>query len=210
MKTRNVLILLLAVFVGAGMAQSNTSLGIYTGYTMTAFEDQDDAAGTLPVGVQLGFKVTPSFEVGLEASNALGGFIWKLDFFGIESESTFDYTILSAYGKYSLSQEKLAPYLKGGVGYFMGDVTTKVSYMGEEESATSKIDPAIGFVLGGGVDFNKRFFAEFSYNLVSRKSGEELSDEEDFEMMSASDEDGSDEAWGMNTWTVKVGYRFSF
>lgn len=210
MKTRNAMILLLVVLAGAGLAQSSKTLGIYTGYTMSAFEDQGDAAGTLPVGVQLGFKVAPQVEVGFEAANALGGFTWKGDVLGMETESTFNYTLLSAYGKYSFSQENLAPYVKGGIGYFLGDVKTKVSFMGEEESVTSKIDPGIGFVLGGGVDFNKRFFAEFSYNIVSRKSGEETDGSDEFEMAAADDSGSSNDSWGMNTWVAKIGYRFTF
>jgi len=82
-----------------------------------------------------------------------------------------------------------------------------MSYMGEEEEDDMKIDPAIGFILGAGVDFNKNFFAEFNYNIVSRKSGEDT-DEGDFELMKSAAEDESDDSWGMNAWTIKVGYRF--
>ncbi|HOH08338.1 MAG TPA: hypothetical protein PLF89_12500, partial [bacterium] len=67
MKIRSAVALMLALLVGAGMAQTNNTFSVYTGYTMSAFEDQEDAAGTLPLGIQFGFNVAPNVEVGLEA-----------------------------------------------------------------------------------------------------------------------------------------------
>ncbi len=208
MKIKTLLALMLAVFVGVGAAQTNNTFSVYTGYTMSAFEDQEEAAGTLPLGIQFGFNVAPNVEVGLEAFNAIGGYKYEADFFGVETETAFNSTIISGYGKYYVSQANLSPFIKAGVGYFLGDAKIKMSYMGEEEEDDMKIDPAIGFILGAGVDFNKNFFAEFNYNIVSRKSGEEDTDEGDFELMKAAAEEDSDDSWGMNSWTIKVGYRF--
>ena len=207
MKIRNAVALMLAIFVGVGMAQTNNTFSIYTGYTMSAFEDQEEAAGTFPLGIQFGFNVAPNVEVGLEAFNAIGGYKFEEDFFSVETETAFNSTIISGYGKYYISQASLSPFIKAGVGYFLGDASVKISYMDEEQKEDMKIDPAIGFILGAGVDFNKNFFAEFNYNIVSRKSGED-SDEGDFELKKSAAKDESEDSWGMNTWTIKVGYRF--
>jgi opacity protein-like surface antigen len=185
---------------GAAFSQGNTTLAITTGYTMSAYEDQEDAAGTLPIGLQLGYMASPNLQVGLEVNNALAGFTWQLKDEGINIESTFNQTIIGAYGKFFLGSSNVKPYVKGGVGYFLGDNETKLEILDESTTEKVKIDPAIGFMVGGGVTLTKKLFLEFNYNIVSRKLADSSADEEFG--------DTSNEKMGMNTWSVLVGYTF--
>jgi len=199
MKRFGLLTLVLLVAAGAGYSQSNTSVAIVTGYTMSAFEDQQDAAGTLPVGVQLGYKASPNLQVGVGFTTLLGGLSWEASDMDYKVTTTFNQSIISAYAKYFLGEGSIKPFIKGGVGYFTGNADVKVEYAGEKATNTAKIDPAIGFIVGGGLTLNKNIFAEFNYNLVSRKpadSGDEF-------------DSGSTDSMGMNTWSVLIGYQFN-
>ena len=54
MKARNVFALCAVVLLAAsGFAQQNTIVTIFTGYTMTAFDGQASAAGTIPVAASI-------------------------------------------------------------------------------------------------------------------------------------------------------------
>jgi opacity protein-like surface antigen len=185
---------------GVSFSQGNTSLAITTGYTMSAYEDQEDAAGTLPIGLQLGYTASPNLQIGLEVNNALAGFTWQLKDESINIESTFNQTIIGAYGKYFLGSGNVKPFVKGGVGYFLGDNETKVEILDESSTQKVKIDPAVGFTVGGGVSLTKKLFLEFNYNIVSRKAVESSDDDELIDV--------SSEKAGMNTWSVLVGYTF--
>lgn len=201
MKRNGILFLFMFTMTGAAFSQGNTTLAVTTGYTMSAYEDQDDAAGTLPIGLQLGYLASPNVQVGLEVNNALAGFTWQLKDEGINIESTFNQTIIGAYGKLFLGSGKVKPFAKAGVGYFTGDNETKIEILDEKATEKVKIDPAVGFTVGGGVTLSKKLFVEFNYNLVSRKMAD--SEVED-DML----DDSSNEKMGMNTWSVLVGYSF--
>lgn len=200
MKRNGILFLVMFVMAGVSFSQGNTSLAITTGYTMSAYEDQEDAAGTLPIGLQLGYTASPNLQIGLEVNNALAGFTWQLKDESINIESTFNQTIIGAYGKYFLGSGNVKPFVKGGVGYFLGDNETKVEILDESSTQKVKIDPAVGFTVGGGVSLTKKLFLEFNYNIVSRKAVESSDDDELIDV--------SSEKAGMNTWSVLVGYTF--
>lgn len=207
MKLRLATVFVLALMVGAGFAQGQFAVNFFTGYTMTAFEDQDDAAGTLPLGVQLGYMATPQLEIGLEVSDALGGFTFELeDEFG-KMESTVNYMVFGLYGRYFLSEANMKPFLKAGVGMFTGNIDVKSESEFGDHDWEVKYKSGIGFTVGGGVLFNNQFFAGFDYNIVSREMDV---DDSEIEAMSASSEDEDSEKVGWNTWAVKVGYRVNF
>jgi opacity protein-like surface antigen len=201
MKRNGMIFLVMFIMASATFAQGNTSLAITTGYTMSAFKDQEDAAGTLPIGLQLGYLASPNVQIGLEVSNALAGFTWQLKDEGINIESTFNQTIIDVYGKLFLGSSNVKPYIKGGVGYFLGDNETKVEILGQKATEKVKMDPNIGFTVGGGVTLTKKLFLEFNYNIVSRKAADSASLGD--ELVGA-----SNEKVGMNTWSVLVGYTF--
>jgi hypothetical protein len=199
MKRFGLLALVVLLTAVAGYSQSNTSVAVVTGYTMSAFEDQEDAAGTLPVGVQLGYKASPNLQVGVGFTTLLGGLTWEATDMDYKVTTTFNQSIISAYAKYFLGEGQIKPFIKGGVGYFMGNADVEVEYAGEKAKDTAKIDPAIGFIVGGGLTLNKNIFAEFNYNLVSRKaadSGDEF-------------DSSSNDSMGMNTWSVLIGYQIN-
>lgn len=183
MKVRAIVLALLMVLASVATAQSNFTVALLTGYTMTSFEDQEDAAGTLPIAVRVSKALKPNLEVGLEGNYALGGFGFESDWEGETMTTTFDQTIIDAFAKYSVGNSKLQPYLKGGLGFFMGNAKSE---LGDEEETTD-IDSGIGFILGAGAELTPKIFAEFNYNIVSR--------------------DIEDESFGMNTWSVLVGYK---
>lgn len=183
--------LLATLFLAFGLfaQESQFTLSAVGGYAMSAFEDQDDAAGALPVGVQVGYKFKPNMIVGGEINMALGGFSWELNQSGYKITSTANQTLIGAFGKYYFSEGKYLPYGRVGVGMYTGDGEAKVEYQGQSEKQTINIDSAIGFNIGGGVLLpEKGIFAEFIYHIVSRKAEGESS--------------------GMNYWAIQVGYQF--
>lgn len=186
MKTKVAIILSLVLFAFAAFGQSSMTVSVLTGYTMTAFEDQESAAGTLPIGVQVGYKVNPVIEVGAEFNMALGGFTFESEEYGVTETLTFNQTIIGAFGKYTLGSSNIQPFGKVGIGMYSGN--SKVEWKGGvgsegEGSAEVDIDSAIGFSVGVGVTMTKSLFAEFNYHIVTR------------------------EKMGMNTWAVLLGYK---
>ncbi len=199
MKKSGWMILALVLMAVSSYGQSTNSLAVMAGYSMSAFEDQDDAAGTVPLGIQLGMMVSPNLQVGLEGNYLLGGFIWESKDEDYKLKTTFSQAIASAYAKLFLGQGSSKPFVKGGVGYFMGDVKATYEADGEEEDETYKIDPAIGFIVGGGINLSPNLFIEFNYNLVNRQF------KDDGDKM----EEENSEKLGMNSWSVMLGYKLN-
>ena len=183
MKTRIAIALFVVLFAFTAFAQSNLSVSVLTGYTMTAFEDQESAAGTLPIGVQVGYKVNPSLVVGGEFNMPLGGFSFEDEFYGMKVSSTINQNLIGAFAKYTLGSGNLQPFVKVGAGQYFGNRSAEVEYMGEKESEDFDIESAFGFSIGAGASLTPSIFAEFNYHLVNREDA------------------------GMNTWSVLVGYK---
>ncbi|MCU0644226.1 MAG: hypothetical protein MUC94_08175 [bacterium] len=98
-------------------------------------------------------------------------------------------TLFGIFGKYHFTQNSLKPYARLGIGYYAGDIDYEFEWEGENQSSTSKVDPAIGFNLGAGlIQSDKGFFAEFTYHLVTREV--------------------EGESGGMNSWAILIGYKF--
>jgi hypothetical protein len=169
-----VLILALAV-----SAQQNLKLTAYSGYSMSAFENQGSAAGTIPLGLSLGFKATPALEIGGEFFYPLGGYEFESTQYDVKVKSTLNQMMAGAYGRYLLGSGNAKPFLKAGIGYYMGDA--KVEATGYP-SETEKIKSAVGFNVGGGLQLESGMSIGFVYNIITREES------------------------GMNTWAVLVGY----
>ena len=174
-------ILLLSTSV---MAQNSIALSAYTGYSLSAFEDQESAAGSLPLGISGAVEVMPQLQVGGEVLFALGGYQFEAEFFGETITTTMNQNMVGVFGRYYIPTTSITPYGKLGLGYYFGD--SSIEGFGAEEELD--VDGAIGFNLGAGVLITDNIFAEFNYNIVSRES------------------DG--ESFGANTWAILAGYRF--
>jgi opacity protein-like surface antigen len=189
MRTTVLTVMFASLFSTAIFAQSRFTVSALTGYTMSAFEDQEDAAGTLPIGVLVGYKAAPNLEVGVELNHALGGFGFEFDYSGTKITTTFNQTIFGVFGKYHFTENILKPYAKLGVGYYTGNADVEYELNGDKQSSTGDIDSAIGFNLGAGlIQSAKGFFAEFNYHIVTRKV--------------------EGESGGMNSWAILIGYKF--
>jgi hypothetical protein len=180
MKTRTGLVVALLTFLAvAGFARQNLKVTLYTGYTLSAFEGQESAAGTLPLAISIGAKANPALEVGGEFVYPLGGYQFELQGLAAKVTTTINQMMAGAYGKYLLSAGPTKPFLKAGVGYYFGDTKSEIE---GGESGTYKVDGAIGFNVGGGIQFRRGLSLGFTYNIVTREDA------------------------GMNTWAVLVGY----
>lgn len=184
-----VLVLALALVLPAS---AQVAVNVFTGLTYSAFEDQEEAASALPLGVAVGFMAAPKLEVGGEVNLAVPGYGFESTIYDVKFTTTFQQNLFGVYGRYYLGGQSLKPFVKAGVGLYSGDVKIEGSFMGETMDESLDVDSAIGFNFGAGVLF-KSFYGEFNYNLVSRKSD---------------DGEGSSDSYGANTWTVQIGYRF--
>jgi hypothetical protein len=179
MNKKVLIIGIIVLFTAAGFAQQKFTVAPYAGYAMSAFEDQESAAGSILAGVNLGYNVMPALQVGAEFSYVIGGFGFETEFLGETITTTFNMMMLGGYGKYFIGTGNIKPFVKAGVGYYMGNA--KVEGGGEEEDVD--VDSNIGFNFGGGAVMNNGVFLEFNFNMVSR------------------------EDVGMNYWAVFVGYQ---
>jgi hypothetical protein len=180
MKTRNVIALCAVVlFAVAGFAQQNMMVSLFTGYTMSAFEFQESAAGTIPLAASIGFKAAPALEIGGEFFYPLGGYQFESGSGDEKITVTYNQMLAGAFGKYSLGQGATKPFLKAGVGYYFGNG----KFEGGGESHDMEIKGAIGFNVGGGIQMDSGLSLGFTYNIVTR-----------------------DEV-GLNCWAATIGYQ---
>lgn len=189
---KNVVLILVisALFVLPCIAKENVSVSAYTGYTMTAYENQDESAGTLPIGASIGYMVSSNFEIGANLTFALGGFSFIEEVAGATHTITVTHLVAGVNGKYYLPLQGIKPYLKAGAGYFSGHANYEVETTGGSTTDTIYgIDGNIGFTVGAGIITKIGIFVGFDYNIVSRKW------------------EGSDDSAGMDTWAVLFGYQ---
>jgi hypothetical protein len=169
----------LTMLAVAGFARQNLKVTLLTGYTLSAFENQGSAAGTIPIAVSIGVKTNPALEVGGEFVYPLGGYRFEIQDSDPKVTNTINQMTAGAYGKYLLSARRARPFLKAGIGYYMGDTKSETEGGGNE---TTQMDGGIGFNVGGGIQFRRGLSLGFTYNIVTRENT------------------------GMNTWSVLVGY----
>jgi hypothetical protein len=180
MKTRIVLVLgMVLVLAAAVSAQKNAKLTVYTGYSMTAFENQGSAAGAIPLGVSVGVQVAPAIVAGGEFFYPLGGYKFESTEYNIKVSSTFNQMMVGAFGKYLLGSGSTKLFLKGGIGYYFGDVKAEATGF---PTVTEKVKAALGINAGAGIQMDNGLSLGATFNIVKREST------------------------GMNTWAVLVGY----
>ena len=188
------LVLYFALMFAVATSFSQVRIGVSTGYILTAYEEQDDSAGTLPIDVQIGAMVTPMLELGGEILYALGGFTFEDNIAGQITETDFHHTQIGAYGKYYVDLGSVDPFVRAGVAYYMGDAELEIPN-GQESEQTVEIDPAVGFNFGAGLMATPSLSVEFFYNRVTR----DMTDSQDNTV-----------EFGMDTWGFLAGYHFSF
>ena len=187
--TKLLMILLVLCFVSSAVYSQGLGLSVFAGYAMSAFEDQDDAAGTIPVGVRVSKQMAPKIDVGAEFLYPIGGFKFEVQESYWGQTYSYDLTInqmlIGAFAKMILSEGGMSPYAKAGVGMYMGNAKAEGDGIDEDVD----IDSAIGFNVGAGINLSsKPMYIEFNYHIVSRKT------------------EGADEATGANFWNIILGY----
>jgi len=191
---KKLLIMCLALGLVAGTASAQMKLAGFVGYGQSAFEDQEDAAGYVPIGVQGLYELSPGLNIGLEINIAAVPFTWTVEGYD-DAEQKITQTIIGALGKYEIGQGNIRPHVRGGLGMYMGklDVTDWPLLGDYDESYKS----AIGFNFGGGVTadwgMDKFWLAEFVYHIVSREL----------------DVEGA-ESGGANNWAIQLGAGMKF
>jgi hypothetical protein len=191
---RRVLIAMIAVGLLAGGASAQTKLAAFVGYGQSAFEDQDDAAGYIPIGVQGLLELSPGLSAGVELNLAVVPFTWTYEDFE-DSETKVTQTVIAALAKYEIGQGRMRPHVRGGVGMYMG----KLEYVDDPFFGDAEEDykSAIGFNFGGGVTadwgYDRFWLAEFVYHVVSREL----------------DVEGAD-SFGANNWALQLGAGMKF
>jgi hypothetical protein len=178
----------------AAGASAQTKLAAFVGYGQSAFEDQDDAAGYIPLGIQGLLELSPGMSVGAEINFAVVPFTWTYEDFE-DAEVRITQTIISALAKYEIGQGDLRPHVCGGLGIYMGKIEyTDHPLWGDAEE---DFKSAIGFNIGGGITadwgYDRFWLAEFVYHIVEREE----------------DVDNGD-SFGANNWAIQLGAGMKF
>ncbi len=176
-------LLIVVIFVIAGLAQAQVILGIQAGYNSSAFKDQESAASTFSGGAIIGTDIMPMIDVGLEYNLLLSPFEFEAE--GITAK--ISQNLLGLWARwYFIPLPAASPYIRGGVGYYSG----KTEFSGNI-SRDVDFKSAVGFNIGAGVDLPMGLYGEFIYHIVSREL----------------DWPG-EESQGYNNWAISVGYSF--
>ncbi len=191
MRRSKLLIILVAICLTAGISQAQFFIGVQGGLGFSSFEDQDEGASAIPLGITAGTDLLPIIDVGAEANFLLSPYKFN-DVDPLTSNTTeieFNQSFYGAYVRwYVIPLPAVSPYVKGGVAY----------YTGKWKSGDGDIDlkGSVGFNIGAGVDLLFGLYGEFVYHIVSH--------ELDAENLPA-DLAGSK---GYNSFQVTVGYAF--
>lgn len=186
---------LLALALTTVGASAQTTLLGFVGYGQSAFEDQDDAAGYIPVGAEILVEMSSGLSVGAEVNYAVVPFTWEVEYAGTKlGETKISQMVIGGLARFEMGQGSLRPHVRGGAGLYMG----KAKYEPEQGTDTEEdFKNAIGFNVGGGItaDFgeSKIWLAEFVYHIVSREL----------------DVEGA-ESGGANNWAIHLGAGMKF
>ncbi len=169
----------------AGESNAKLSVAPYLGLGYSAFEDQEDAASSFPVGLQGFYKINDNFLVSAVMEYSAGKFEFEYDN-GLTAKikAKVSQNILGLNAHYVLPIPTLDPFIGAGLGL----------YTGKAESGGNDVDykTAIGFNINTGVLYNLNshmdVMGQFVYHFVSRKVK------------------GS-ESRGMNNWAIHLGVR---
>ena len=188
-----VLILSLVLMLSVSGFAGEKFLGVKAGLASTSFEEQTEAASSLAIGVTLGTKVAPIIETGLEFSMLTSPWEFEETEFDYKMTARFTQTMVGVYAKVDLPLAVINPYVRAGLGYYMGKMEVEQSAFGTTESGSEDFKGAIGYNLGAGVTTFLGIYAEVVFHIVSREL----------------DVDGA-EAFGANNVHINAGYQFVF
>ena len=165
-------------------AQKDLIVTASTGYSLSAFENQNSVAGSWPLSLSGAIEVAPQLEMGADVHLALGGYAFDGEFFGQSITTTFRQHSVGAFVRYLLPLGSVSPFVRIGSGYYFGNSSYELFGHKQEE----QVKGAFGLSVGAGILLTDHLNAEFIYNAVSRESDEQKFD--------------------ANTWMFLVGYRF--
>lgn len=218
MKLKHLLVSLF--FISAASVFGQFSLGVFTGYGQSSFDDdilgsdsKIEQAGYVPVGVQAGFNInTVSFGsifVGAEFNYAVLPFTFDINGdIGNGDESLAEFKVnqmvIGALAKFKFGKGNIKPFVRLGGGAYMGggdmEYSDKLKDYYQQFGQTLEdeeydVKTAFGFNAGAGADFrlnpSTSFFAEFVYHIVDREP----------------DEEGA-ESFSANNWAIQLGAQF--
>ena len=150
----------------AGESNAKLSVAPYLGLGYSAFEDQEDAASSFPVGLQGFYKINDNFLVSAVMEYSAGKFEFEYDN-GLTAKikAKVSQNILGLNAHYVLPIPTLDPFIGAGLGL----------YTGKAESGGNDVDykTAIGFNINTGVLYNLNshmdVMGQFVYHVVNRK-----------------------------------------
>lgn len=181
------------IFISSSLfAQTNLSIGLYSGVLFSAFEDQDESITAIPVGGYLGMQVSENIEVGAEFSLLALPFEEKTTDAGVDVTTTLTQNLIGGYVRMYFPANTITPYVRAGVGYYTGQFEFTAGDFGGL-SFDADFEGTIGFNIGAGIGSDSGLYAEFIYHILSQKI----------------DLPGSGAATAYNNFGVQIGYAFS-
>ncbi len=185
--------LVLFMIIFAGMAQAQLIFGVQGGIGASAFEDQAEAASSVPVGVFVGTNALPLFDVGIEYNMLVVPFKFEGEYLTQKVKTEFTQSYYGAFIKwYVLPIPILEPYVKAGAAYYTGKVKVDIAGVSGEDDFKN----TLGFNIGAGVKTMVGLYGEFVFHLLSRELDAETADP------------GTVKKAAYNNWMLMVGYQF--
>jgi len=168
-------------------------LGLNAGISNSAFEDQTEAASTLSFGASFGNKFAGLFEGGVEFNMLASPYelVNKTDHY--KETLSITQTMVGVYAKVNIPLVIVNPYIKGGLGYYMGSMEYKLEEWGDTDKTEKDFKGALGYNVGAGVETFLGIYGEVMFHIVERELDVE-------DAVSAA----------FNNVAVNVGYRFEF
>lgn len=218
---KRILAALITIILFSISSQAQVSIGIYTGYGQSSFDEdilgegaKIEQAGYIPAGLQIGYNLPKmdfgTIYLGAEVDYAVVPFTFGMsDDIGNGPEKLADFKInqmiIGALVKIKFGQNSLKPFVRVGGGAYTGgadvEYTEKIKQLFEQQYNQTLEDEeidtktAFGFNIGAGADLkigsSSVLFAEFVYHMVSREVDVEDS-----------------ESFGANNWAAHVGIQF--
>jgi opacity protein-like surface antigen len=182
------ILVLLVIFAFAGLVQAQVSVAVHGSYNISSFENQESSASGLGLGANLDFTALPILDVGVEFDYMASPFEFKETVLGTEVTSKISQTLIGVVGKLYFPMVVVDPYIRAGVGYYMGNFKTEAE---GQTLVDEKFKSKIGFNAGAGVSLLMGLYGEVVYHIVTREV----------------DLEGA-ESFGYNYWAINVGYAF--
>jgi hypothetical protein len=185
--------LVLFMIIFAGTVQAQLMFGVQGGVGGSAFEDQEEAASSVPVGVFVGTNALPLFDAGIEYNMLVVPFKFEGDILGQKIKTEFTQSYFGAFIRwYVLPLPVIEPYIRAGAAYYSGKVTVEAA----GESRDLEFKNTLGFNFGAGVKTMTGLYGEFIFHILSR------------ELDTETVEPGTVQDAAYNNWMLMVGYQF--